>query len=73
MGEGAPIESGLLRTTLPVFPEDNVRQRTQHVPIDPEPVSSVHDTRQTVFSGYNNFQEVYAHRTQAGLFLRGDM
>ena len=68
----APIESGLLRTTLPMFPDENVRQHTKHAPIDPEPVSSVHDTRQTVFSGFNNFQEVYAHRQQMGLFLWDD-
>jgi hypothetical protein len=70
VGEGVPIESGLLRTVMPMFPEE--RRHTQHVPIDPDPVSSVHDTRQTVFSGYCNFQEVYAHREQMGLFLRGD-
>jgi hypothetical protein len=66
-----PIESGLLRTLLPSLGEEAM-QRPPNVPIDPYPSSLVDETKQTIFSGCSNFQQLYAHRKEVGLFLLGD-
>ena len=69
MGDGpSPIESGLLRTTLPVLGDERM-SRSPNVPIDPYPSSLVDETRQTIFSGCSNFQQMYDHRKEVCMFL----